>query len=509
VSAPVLIDCTSSHGVQMRETPAPRSDLSIAVERLAALGALEYDRLRKSEAEALGVRLATLDDAVKGARPKDDLVSASGGRALSLPDTEPWPDPVSGAAVLDDVSAAFIRHLALPTGAADALALWCAYTHAFEAFPISPRLAITSPEKRCGKTTLLRMLAMVCERVLQAANITPAAMFRAIELARPTLLVDEADTFLEGREELRGVLNSGHARDGCVIRTVGDDHEPRQFSTWAPCAIAMIGRLPDTLADRSIAVPMRRRVAGEGIERLRFDRPQQFEGQRRRLARFMLGARRTLESCDPDMPAQLHDRAADNWRVLFAIADAAGGDWPARVRVACLALNVGETDADTIGATLLRDVQASFALRGNPVRLSSADLCQALADDEASQWAAFGRSEKAITPAALARLLKRFKIGPKVMRNGANVWRGYEREAFADAWSRYLAPDAAPQSVTPLQALKDKGLKGDATRDAHAGVTPSNAPEVLAGQEMLRCNGSNAIEPCDTRDGADRMEVTL
>ena len=94
-------------------------DLNLAVARLAALDPLDYDRVRKFEAEGLGVRVATLDDAVKRARPKtDESTSASGGRALSLPDTEPWPDPVNGATALDDVSAAFTRHLALPPGAA-------------------------------------------------------------------------------------------------------------------------------------------------------------------------------------------------------------------------------------------------------------------------------------------------------------------------------------------------------------------------------------------------------
>ena len=488
---------------------APHSELATAVERLAALDALGYDRVRKSEADGLGVRVTMLDDAVKRARPNtDERPSGGGGRALILRETEPWPDPVNGAAVLDDVSAVFTRHLALPSGAADALTLWSAYTHVFEAFSTSPRLAITSPEKRCGKTTVLRILAMMCERVLHAANITPAAVFRAIELARPTLLIDEADTFLEGREELRGVLNSGHARDGCVIRTVGEDHEPRQVSTWGPCAIAMIGRLPDTLADRSITVSMRRRLPGEKIERLRVDKPERGEGLRRRLARFAADARPALESSDPDTPAHLNDRAADNWRVVLAIADAAGGAWPTRARAACMALNASETNADTMGATLLRDIQAAFMMKRDPVKLSSVELCQTLSDDEASPWAAFGRSEKPITPAALARLLKPFQIGPKMFRHGANVWRGYERHAFADAWARYLAPDTPPQSVTPLHAFTNKGLGDARTRNALEAVTPCEAAPRLTAQGMLRCNGS---EPpgAAKEDDAGMEEATL
>ena len=96
------------------------------------------------------------------------------------------------------------------------------------------------------------VLTRLLPRVLSVAGITAAAIFRTVELARPTLLIDEADTFLQQNDELRGVLNSGHRRGGNVVRLLGDGHEPRQFSTFAPVAIAMIGKLPNTLADRSI-----------------------------------------------------------------------------------------------------------------------------------------------------------------------------------------------------------------------------------------------------------------
>jgi putative DNA primase/helicase len=482
---------------------APPSEFARAVERLAALDPPDYDPVRKSEAATLGVRVSALDDAVKRARPRADepVVAAGGGRALSLPDTEPWPNPVDGAEVLNGVSTIFSRHLALPEGAADTLALWSAFTYAFDAFFIAPRLAITSPEMRCGKTTLLRLLAMLCERVLLAANITPAAVFRTIELVRPALLIDEADTFLEKHEELRGVLNSGHTRDGCVIRTVGDDHEPREFSTWAPCAVAMIGRLPDTLADRSIRISMRRRMPGEKIDRLRTERQNPFNELRRKLARFALDARAIFENADPLMAPSLDDRAADNWRVLLAIAEAAGGDWPGRAIAACAALNAGleADDTDSIGTALLRDIRAVFKQKGEPEKLSSTELCQALSDDEASPWAAFGRSGKPITPPGMARLLKRFKIAPKVLRNGAQVWCGYLRDAFADAWARYLPPDGPPQGVTALQTLQNKDLGEECTRNTPGGVTPGDDPQVIEKQGLLRCNGST----CRSLDGND------
>src|SRR5260221_610896 len=82
-------------------------------------------------------------------------------------------------------------------------------------------LIINSPEKGCGKTTVLDVVGRTCSRPLFTSNITPAALFRVVEAVQPTLLIDEADSFAAENEELRGVINSGHTRSGAfVIRTV-------------------------------------------------------------------------------------------------------------------------------------------------------------------------------------------------------------------------------------------------------------------------------------------------
>src|SRR5215475_11584042 len=99
-------------------------------------------------------------------------------------------------------------------------------------------------------------------------------IFLGVEALHPTLLIDEADTFINGDADgLRGILNSGHRRStASVLRTVGDAYDLKTFSTWCPKAIAAIGKLPGTLADRSIVIEMRRRSAAEKAEGLRFDR---------------------------------------------------------------------------------------------------------------------------------------------------------------------------------------------------------------------------------------------
>jgi hypothetical protein len=198
---------------------------------------------------------------------RDQMASADQGRALALPSPEPWPQPVGGAALLTEMSVAIQRYVVVEYGAAETVALWALHGHTLDAFSISPRLAITSPEKNCGKTTLLDVIGGLVPRPLITANATTAAIFRSIEVARPSLLIDEADSFLEGREELRGILNSGHRRNGCVLRVVGEDHEPTAFSTWAATAIALIGRLAPTLEDSSLIVRMRRRRHDEVVSR--------------------------------------------------------------------------------------------------------------------------------------------------------------------------------------------------------------------------------------------------
>jgi putative DNA primase/helicase len=262
--------------------------------------------------------------------------------------------------VLDALAAAVARHVSLPPAAATAVALWILHTHAIESARISPRLAILSPLKRCGKSTLLKLIAALVRSALPTANITSAALFRVVEAHAPTLLVDEADTFLRDREELRGVLNAGHDRETPVIRCVGDDFEARRFAVFAPVAIAAIGRLPDTIADRSIIVSMRRKTPGEAVERCRRRERAALGDLRRKCERWASDHAAALRDAAPRVPDELDDRAADNWEPLLAIADAAGPRWSERVRAAALLLS-GTTSESDDGATRSRCSSPTFA----------------------------------------------------------------------------------------------------------------------------------------------------
>lgn len=432
----------------------PADPIDQIVADLAGLDPLEYDRRRKAEANRAGIRVSVLDRAVEDARGAEP--DTGQGRALDWPEPDPWPEPVVGAELLDDIAATFRRYVVLPPASDTALALWVLHAHAFQASSITPRMAIKSPEKRCGKTTTLEVIQALVPRPILASNITAAAVFRTVEAARPTLLIDEADTFLAEAEELRGILNSGHRRSGEVIRTSGEDHEPRRFSTWAPVAIAAIGQIPGTLEDRSISVELRRRGAGEQVERWRLDRAHLLEPLVRRCARWAADHLTDLGDADPVVPGQLHDRAADNWRPLLAIADAVGGEWPARATAAAVALSAGGA-GEGRREMLLRDIRTIFADLGHPDWIASAEIIKKLVDMAERPWPEASRG-KPLTPQGLRSLLEPFKIYSCQKQQDGDRSRGYAASSFTDAWTRYLPADA---SVHPCAGQQTSGFQAN------------------------------------------------
>ena len=186
------------------------AEIDAEIERLSKLPLVAYERQRGAAARRVDMRATILDKLVSSKR-QPEVVNGQ-GQPLDLPTPEPWPDPVDGAALLSEMTASVLRYVVMEMGSAEIVASWVLHAHALDAFRISPRLAITSAEKRCGKTTAIDVVQSLAPRPLSTSNTSAAAIFRTIEAAQPTLLIDEADTFLTNSEEIRGVLNSGHRR---------------------------------------------------------------------------------------------------------------------------------------------------------------------------------------------------------------------------------------------------------------------------------------------------------
>ena len=412
---------------------------------LAHLNLVEYDRCRQSEADTLGIRVSTLDLEVGKRRPRE---SVEGAEFEFLTDPEPWPDHVNGNDLVNDLMELFSTYLVLPDHGALVLALWTVHAHCIEAFHHSPRLNIKSAEKNSGKTTGLDLLSDVCPRSLRLDSVTTATLFRLMHEFTPTLLVDEHDSYLKDNEGLRGALNSGHRRGGVFPRCEGQDNKVRLFRVFGATALAGLGNLPSTLAERSIVVEMKKALPGE--VKARYDPRNISQEYKRKALRWTADNLPALRGADPEMPEQLFNRCADNWRPLLAIADLASETWGTRARQAAKKL-LRDTEDDSARVMLLEDIKVYFTNHGD--RIKSDDLVSHLSTLEDRPWPEWTK-QKPITVRQVAQLLKPFRIKPEVLRFGKETARGYNVSDFQDAFSRYIPP----VSVTPKQPSNDAGF---------------------------------------------------
>jgi uncharacterized protein DUF3631 len=390
------------------------------------------------------------------------------------------------AEILERVSLFIRRFVSLSESQAQVVALWVVHTHVFESGDATPYLAITSAEKQSGKTRLLEVLVTLVAKPWFTGRVSAAVLIRKIHATQPTLLLDESDAAFGGEKEyaeaLRGVLNTGHRSGGnsscCVGR--GTKISYQDFSTFCPKAIAGIGKLPDTVADRAIPIRLKRAAPGEVVERFRLrDVRAEATALREEVETWCLTILETLPEARPQLPDALTDRQQDGAEPLLVIADIAGGAWPQVARQAVVKLcTEAQVADDSTGKLLLADIRQVFEQRGVD-RLPSAELAIELADIETSPWNEWSQG-KPLSAAKLARLLKPFGISPHSIRVDDKTPKGYEREDFQDAFRRYLRATDPPmpaspafQTATPQQANAGAGLDAFSKRNSDTDVAAS------------------------------------
>ena len=435
----------------------------------------------KPALKAAGVTLGDLERAMGAGDANGD---GKQGKPVTLEDPEPWLEPVDGAALLDALEARLEHYVSLPKGGAVAVAVWALYTWCFRAFSVSPYLMVTAPERESGKSRVTELLSWMVQRARPVSDASAATIYRGVDRDAPTLLFDEAQTYLNRRPDdpIRGMLRSGfNLRFANVERMVGEgaNMEERSFSTF--CPKVMNGRnlvtLDDMLTSRSVVLPMTR--ATRPYPHLRADRDPVGEDIRRQCARWRDDHLPALREADPDVDTRIH-RNADVWRPLFAVADAAGGEWPKKVRAAAdaLAAVAGTIDTgETLGTMLLADVLAVFEEEGDPERIKSGVLDEALRKLPERPWESMPKTGKAITAQARGRMLARYGVNAQTLRFDGVATKGYLRAAFADAWNAYLPEGDGDRTVAPLQSLETSTF-GD--------------PRTVAGNEER--NGSESAE---------------
>jgi hypothetical protein len=368
--------------------------------------------------------------------------------------------PTTGAEMLDDVVIFLRRFVSLSDAQANIVALWIVHTHCFDAWQVTPYLSVSSAEKRCGKSRLLEVLELLTHSPWKAGRVSVAVLIRKIAQKKPTCLLDEVDAAFHGADDyseaLRGILNCGF-QDGtpaslCVGQ--GSKMELVDFPVFCPKALSGIGDLPDTIADRSIPIRLKRQPRCEKVQRFRLRevRPEA-KPIREKVSKWAIGHKNELGQARPMFPLGLNDRQEDVTEPLLAIADLAGAEWPTKGRQGLAEVFGGaEAEDESTGVKLLSDIREILRQR-EADRISSEELIEALLSIETSPWADWNHG-KGLTKGKMARLLHKYEISPKTIRLAESTPKGYQRESFLDAWSRYLAPDSpytSPENATTPQ----------------------------------------------------------
>lgn len=362
-----------------------------------------------------------------------------------------------GEAVLDDLEE-FIRRFCVLPGehCYVAATLWAAHTHFIDRLETTPRLACLSPEPGSGKTRVLEVLDVLCANPLMALDISMSAFFRIVEDRQPTILLDEVDAIFigkkqsEGAEDMRRVINNGY-RVGAVVQRVGGKNrdEVQDFRVFTPVAMAGLGNLPDTLMSRSVIIRMKPRRGGETMEPFR-DRLHRPEGEQlqSQMAAWASSIEGDLEY--PTLPDGVEDRDADVWEPLIMVADLAGGRWPKRAREACSTfINEKPESTVSLGVRLLADIKRIWPK--DAASMPTVDILEQLAGLDEAPWAdLYGEGLK---PRKLAQILGDYDIKSHDVWTSLGSRKGYRREDFWDAWSRYVPPEKGD--------VRDKGDKGD------------------------------------------------
>ena len=472
--------------VDVQDSNIYRPDPEERARELAKLALLAYEQVRDREAQELGIRVSALDKAVaryRGEEPGDDDPPAL------IENVEPWPDPVGGADLAEAVRRELLAHVVFPAEAdADAATLWIFGTYLMDVWRLFAKVLVSSPEKKCGKSTLLEVMEAHVFRPLLFSSITGPALFRVVEALRPTLLIDEADRFMRENDALIGIVNCGHTRRTArVIRTVEVDgnHEPRAFSVWCPQVIAGIGSQADTIEDRSIRIGLRRRLQTEQVRKRPADYFERQIAARRRLLTWANDNRHRIAALDVQPPVCGNDRAQDNWEPLFRIAAVLGGSWLERVSAAYLLKEAGDGVRDEPAAVMaLRDVMGCFEEHGG-ARQQSADLVGWLVAMEDRPWSEW-KHGRPMTTSSLSRLLRQFGIRPRKIRFGTAPLMGYERGPVEDAFARYCEQPPV-QTGTPEQRNGNKDLG-----DCVTGTLADDVP-VRGAAKPLKPNGCSGV----------------
>jgi len=368
-------------------------------------------------------------------------------RVAGLPESE---------GVVSKVATYLGTYIVLPEHSLLVVANWIVASYFMELWDRFPHLAITSPEKRCGKTRLLQLIEQVVTSPRNVANISPAAVYRLIGMEGPTqtLLLDEAQSLSrrgsESSEVMRELFCSGIDKHANVIRCGGKNmDEIREFPIYSPKVIALIGELDGVLADRCLLIRLKRKAANDSVEpyRSRIVEPRG-EDLRDKLETWADEHGERVEQIYDELepfPIE-NDRLAELLLPLQAVLSVANPGLLSELEAYASGLDEDEEERLSDGVLLLKACKELFGSMKRKSKKSSSfintsSLINKLKAREEEPWGNYRRGS-VITAQQLATLLRPYGIQPgrrqkKTLGKNKTV-RGYNEADFHESWERYL-----------------------------------------------------------------------
>ena len=288
--------------------------------------------------------------------------------------------PIDGNELLTDTYTALNHFAVWPSEAALVTAvLWAAHAHGkhpktgLPVWQYSPRMFFTSAEGGSGKSWMARLVAKLSPDGKMLVETTKASLQRLIA-KQCTVVVTELDVLVNngGRNKwFTGLANAGYERDQATYRV--DHGKELEIPLMCPMildgletVITATGQEMKTLLSRCIIIHVKR--APDGYRAPRFDDAARdvFARGNEKLAEWMgQQVRDGIASVVPDVPEGLGNRPASLWEPLFAVADAAGGGWPARARQTCADLESSAAGHDDEQEAGYRATLSAWASAGS------------------------------------------------------------------------------------------------------------------------------------------------
>jgi hypothetical protein len=441
-----------------------------------------------------GLTKAFRDQVVKhgGRHDEDDEnADAVAGAEVVHEDVLAWPHPVDGTVLLDEIDVALQRHVACAAEDRTLGILWAIhnYRRYHKHVGTLPRLIITAGREDSGKTHYGKALVYLSEHGVLLTQPTAPNIYRAP--GAPVFVLDEVDEWYGRESGMQEVINAGFNDDSVVLRQedVGKGGrrklETRQFSTFIPLCLIGIDLerlLRRTVLSRALIVRLRPARASDAIEDLYDNPPARLHLGTigRRIKRWVADNETALVSATPERPTGVINRLWGIWRPLLAIADLAGGKWPARARQALEVARTRGTDPG-LGVQLLGDVY-EILQRTPGRRMHTGDLIAELLKLELRSWGYFGKARVPLRDTDVAALLGPYELHPQQLKISGRNRNGYRLEDVAAAVERYapslLSEVAANSLYLSTDSLKPNGAAGFGGRPPVEGRPyPSTAAE--------------------------------